>query len=328
MRLLFELSGEHPDLPLLEISSAVEALQGRPPTMRREASIAIVETDVEPKDIGERIALCHRVSEIVASGSLEALLEAARGIKVDGTVAVRCRKVSSTRRERCSELEKRFGDVLAESHPIDLAEPSTLVRVILGDESHLVIQRHEVDRGSFESRKVALRPFFYPISVHPKYARLLVNMTKVRKGETLLDPFCGTGGVLIEAGLVGAAPVGSDLKGDMVEGCRVSLREFNVEADLFQADVEDLEDHIERVHAIATDPPYGRSTSTMGRDILSLYSRSFDVFSSVLERGRNLAMIVPEEGLIDVGREYMDLDVSHSLRVHKSLTRHFCLFKN
>ncbi|MFQ6128369.1 MAG: hypothetical protein ACE5QW_05660 [Thermoplasmata archaeon] len=328
VRLLFELSGEHPGLSLLELSSVVEALQGNVPSLTKETSIAIIETHLEPEGIGDRIALCHRVNEIVSSGSLESLLKVAKEMKIGGSVAVRCRKVLRSRKERCSEIEKQFGNIFARSHSIDLVRPSTLIRVILGRENYLTIQRHEVDRKSYDRRKVALRPFFYPISLHPKFARLLVNMTKVRKGETLLDPFCGTGGILIEAGLVGAAPIGSDLRGDMVEGCRVNLKKFGVKADLFQADINDIDEHVNRVNAIATDPPYGRSTSTKGRDILGLYSKSFEVLSNVLENGRNLAIIVPREDLIDSGKEYMELEASHSLRVHKSLTRHFCLFKN
>ncbi|MFQ6106565.1 MAG: hypothetical protein ACE5QF_03110 [Thermoplasmata archaeon] len=328
MRLLLELSGEHPDLPRLEASAVVDALQDSAATVTKRDSIAIVETEVEPREIGERIALCHRVNEIVESGSLDSLMEAAREMEFGGSVAVRCRKISRTRKERCSEIESRFGEIFARSHSIDLVSPSTIVRVLLGDETYLTIQRHEVDRSSFERRKVALRPFSYPISLHPKFARLLVNMTRVRKGEILLDPFCGTGGILIEAGLVGAIPIGSDLRVDMVTGCGVNLRKFNIKADLFQADVQDLESHVRSVQAIATDPPYGRSTTTKGRDILDLYSKSFEVFSRVLDKRRNLAIIVPEKDLVNLGEEYMDLETSHSLRVHKSLTRHFCLFRS
>ena len=327
MRLLFELSGEHPELPVLELSSVVEALQGGVPSVTRDSSLAITETHLDPSQIGERIALCHRVCEVMASGPLDSLVDVAGGLDLGGSVAVRCRKVSRSREERCSEVERRFGDILAGSHPIDLVNPSTLVRVILGEESYLTVQRYEVDRASFERRKVASRPFFYPISLHPRFARLLVNMTGVGSGETLLDPFCGTGGILIEAGLVGAAPIGSDLRGDMVEGCGVNLTKFGIEANLFQADVGELREHVEGVDAIATDPPYGRST-TMGSDIADLYSKSFEVFSDVLRKGRRLSIIVPKEDLVDLGREYMDLKVSHPLRVHKSLTRHFCIFKN
>ena len=327
MKLLFELSGEHPDLPLLELRSVMEALSGGAPSVTRDSSLAVVETQLDPSKIGERIALCHRVCEVLASGSLDSLADVAGGLELGGSVAVRCRKVSRSREERCSEVERRFGDILAGSHPIDLVDPSRLVRIILGEESYLTVQRHEVDRRSFEKRKVALRPFFYPISLHPKFARLLVNMTGVGRGETLLVPVCGTGGVLIEAGLVGAAPVGSDLREDMVDGCKVNLTRFDVEASLFQADVGELREHVQRVDAIATDPPYGRST-TLGGGISSLYSRSFEVFSDILARGRSLSIIVPKEELIDLGKEHMDLEASHPLRVHKSLTRHFCLFRN
>lgn len=327
MKLLFELSGEHPDLPLLELMSVVEALRGGAPSVTRDSSLAVVETQLDPSEIGERIALCHRVCEVLASGSLDSLADVAGGLELGGSVAVRCRKTSRSREERCSEVERRFGDLLAGSHPIDLVDPSRLMRIILGEKSYLTVQRHEVDRRSFEKRKVALRPFFYPISLHPKFARLLVNMTGVGRGETLLDPFCGTGGVLIEAGLVGAAPIGSDLREDMVDGCRVNLARFDVEASLFQADVKELRQHVQRVDAIATDPPYGRST-TLGGGISSLYSRSFEVFSDILARGRKLSIIVPKEELIALGKEHMDLEASHPLRVHRSLTRHFCLFRN
>jgi tRNA (guanine10-N2)-dimethyltransferase len=327
VKLLFELSGEHPDLSLLELESVMGALQGDGANVTTDSSLAVMETHLDPALIGQRIALCHRVSEVLASGTTDSLMDAAGGLDLGGSIAVRCRKVSSSRDESCSEVSKQFGKILAESHAVDLANPSALVRIILGEESYLTIQRYEVDRGSFEERKAAVRPFSYPISLHPKFARLLVNMTGVLSGETLLDPFCGTGGVLIEAGLVGAHPIGSDLRADMVEGCAVNLKKLGIEADLFQADVADLQERVESVDAIATDPPYGRST-TMGGDIAGLYSKSFEVFSDILKRGGRLSIIVPSEDLMSLGTEHLELEASHSLRVHKSLTRHFCLFRN
>ncbi|NIP34812.1 MAG: methyltransferase domain-containing protein, partial [Thermoplasmata archaeon] len=83
------------------------------------------------------------------------------------------------------------------------------------------------------------RPFSHPISLHPKYARAMVNLAKVPLGGRILDPFCGTGGVLIEAALLGYEPLGSDIDPRMVEGSRRNLEAMGLQAGLEVADVSD-----------------------------------------------------------------------------------------
>ena len=52
----------------------------------------------------------------------------------------------------------------------------------------------------------------------PKLAQILINLTgKHEAGETILDPFCGTGVVLQEAMLMGYRPYGTDLEPRMIE---------------------------------------------------------------------------------------------------------------
>ncbi len=58
-------------------------------------------------------------------------------------------------------------------------------------------EAHRVARARLEARKVTHRPFSLPISLHPKLARALVNLARVPMGGVLLDPFCGTGGILL-----------------------------------------------------------------------------------------------------------------------------------
>ena len=52
----------------------------------------------------------------------------------------------------------------------------------------------------------------------PRMARALVNISLVNPGEWLFDPFCGTGGILIEASDVGAVAAGGDMDRVMVTG--------------------------------------------------------------------------------------------------------------
>src|SRR5207245_1715269 len=83
-------------------------------------------------------------------------------------------------------------------------------RVGLGEEFVFGRVLHRVDRSRLEATKVANRPFSLPISLHPKFARALVNLARVPMAGTVLDPFCGTGGVLLEAAELGLRGVGID----------------------------------------------------------------------------------------------------------------------
>lgn len=72
------------------------------------------------------------------------------------------------------------------------------------------------------ARQAPLRPFMKPVSLDPRLARVLVNLLRDRleAGAAIADPLCGTGGLLIEAALVGVPAVGVDLDPEMVAGAR------------------------------------------------------------------------------------------------------------
>jgi tRNA (guanine10-N2)-dimethyltransferase len=184
-----------------------------------------------------------------------------------------------------------------------------------------------VDRSSYEARRPENRPFFLPVGLHPRLARALVNLTGVGRGERLLDPFCGTGGVLMEAALIGAKAVGSDLRSNVVDGCRDNLRAFGLDAEMRACDIGDVPEEISDVDSIATDPPYGKAAATMGEDIPSLMDRAFATFRRVLKPGGRAAVCLPNLGLIDIGRRHLRILEWHSIPVHRSLTRHFAVFE-
>ncbi|MCK4444907.1 MAG: hypothetical protein KAW09_10200, partial [Thermoplasmata archaeon] len=182
--------------------------------------------------------------------------------------------------------------------------------------------------SSYQQRKVDNRPFFSPISLHPKFARAMVNLSRAASGKSFLDPFCGTGGLLIEAGMIGAKVIGGDIKGGMIDGCQESLLKYGISSTLLQSDVGDIGEQVDRVHSIATDPPYGRSSTTMKEDPGSLYERSFKAFADILEEKGYLAIVLPREEFAEMGSQYMELVETHKQRVHRSLDRYYCVFRN
>ncbi len=77
----------------------------------------------------------------------------------------------------------------------------------------------------------------------PKLAQMMLNLAKVTPGSTVLDPFCGTGVVLMEAALKHAKIVGSDIEQKMIDYTKGNLewlsKEYGVDtrkAELIRAD--------------------------------------------------------------------------------------------
>ena len=319
MRILLELSGEHPSMARAEALAVLEASGKSHRVVAAEERLLAVETDADPRWLARRTALANNVDELLAKGDLDEVIDAAKGLDFgDRPFRVRVNSLKGCHNK--GEIEKRIGDLVAGR--VDLDAPLEEVRLIEGERHYLCRKLAAIDRRAFEARKVEERSFFHPISLHPRFARVLVNLSRVPDGGTLLDPFCGTGGVLLEAGLIGAKALGSDVREDMVEGCRSALEPWGVTANLRVGDVAQAVAAVGPVDAIATDPPYGRATTTKGEALPSLYARFFDAATRVLRPGGFLAVIVPDPSLVAAPPE-LEFVESYALFVHKSLTRHF-----
>lgn len=326
-----ELSGEMPDMALEEVLAVGQACGSSSRLLEKDEGMAIVETDASPESMATRLALCWNVSEYLFSFMDMEIDDKFGALDLGGkTFAIRVKRTHEVwRSEDSQHLINRIGQVVGKTGKVDLDSPELTLRIVMGKRIHAGWLSREIDRTSFEKRKGKDRPFSHPISLHPRYARALVNLTRVRTGEKLLDPFCGTGGILIEAGLVGAEIMGSDIDARMIDGCKINLEHFlgkDAEFGLHEMDVANIQE-LGEVDAIATDPPYGRSASTAKEDIEELYTRAFKAFSDVLKPGGRLAIVLPEKKYSEIGERYFTLASTYELFVHRSLTRHFCLFE-
>jgi tRNA (guanine10-N2)-dimethyltransferase len=168
----------------------------------------------------------------------------------------------------------------------------------------------------FDARKAHKRPGFSPISLHPKLARALVNMTGIKKGETLLDPFCGTGGILLEAGLMKIKCTGSDIAEDMLEKAKINMNSFKIKNyKLMKADARKIK---LKCNAIATDPPYGKASSLRKQGMSKLYTDFLSNAYKILKKKSRVAIIFPNRLSIKSKFKILrKIDVP----IHKSLTR-------
>ncbi len=137
------------------------------------------------------------------------------------------------------------------------------------------------------------RPCFHPSSLVPTLARVLINLSRVKEGETLYDPFCGVGGILIEAGLMGIKVLGSDIREDFIECARKNLEYYGIKD--YQLKVCDAKELcFEEFDVIVTDPPYGRySKIEKAKSIIELYRKFLESALDKVRKGY-ISMFRPE----------------------------------
>jgi tRNA (guanine10-N2)-dimethyltransferase len=164
------------------------------------------------------------------------------------------------------------------------------------------------------------RPFFRSVLVPRRRARCLVNLTGVRPGQRLLDPYCGTGALLVEAGLLGAAAFGSDVDRAVVTGCRANLAFENIAADVRRIDARALGGWGLMFDAVVTDLPYGRSASVHGARLPDLFGAFLDSAAEVVRDGSRVVVMAPA-GLPEPSNTPFDVITVLRERVNRSLTR-------
>jgi tRNA (guanine10-N2)-dimethyltransferase len=311
MKLLFELSGEHPALPVAELECVGTVLETR-------MQVAVAECP--DYSATQRLALTHVVSEYL--GECEASVEALRALlkdlalSTDQPFAARVKKMHGAQVDASQlELERCVGSNI--TGPVSLTAPQEEYRAVFSeDRCYFGRVLVKIDRGSFAYRNPLRRPFFHPGVMMPIIARALVNLSLARAGDLLLDPFCGTGGVLLEARCIGISTLGMDADPAMIAGSKHNL----AYADVAIADATALPIRRDAVDAVVTDLPYGQSVRIRAQSMDGLYDRSLAEVRRVLKPGRR-AVVVTHQDITALAGCHFDILQYHEQRVHKSLTR-------
>jgi tRNA (guanine10-N2)-dimethyltransferase len=130
----------------------------------------------------------------------------------------------------------------------------------------------------FESRKVHRWPAPHPTGTHPQLARAMVNLAGATR--TIVDPFCGAGGTLIEAGLMGLKPVGYDISSDLLVKAMKNLQGYGVHN--FALGNKDARTLAGKIPHLVADLPYGRNTPPKGLN--ELYAAFLNCLKAVLTK--------------------------------------------
>ncbi|MBD3252085.1 hypothetical protein GF380_06610 [Candidatus Uhrbacteria bacterium] len=148
----------------------------------------------------------------------------------------------------------------------------------------------------------------------PKLAHIMVNLAQLQSGQTLIDPFCGNGTILMEASIMNPdiKLIGSDLDEHQVKTTRKNqewlIRQNIVDAEphtqLFAGDVRALASRIKpkTIDAVVTEGSLGpllKGSETQKRldrnrdEIEELWRASFKALHPLLKNEANLVVIWP-----------------------------------
>ena len=335
MELLCIQSQEHPELPLAELRAVMECedIDAEVDSITEGLVILknISKEDFESyyRILIRRLGYTHEVHEFIAKANIDNLDEVVSRIEwseyIDETFAVRVKRIRTEL--DTVECERKIGTLILENSndiKVNLSKPKSLVRVVAhGNDLYLSIERMKLNKKHFEDSKPHKRPFFYPGSMNPKLARCMVNLSRIKEGQLLLDPFCGTGGILIEAGLIGCKLVGCDIYWKMQNGTAINLDHYGItDYRTFHLDVRALKMY-EKVDSVVTDPPYGISTSTGDVDDEGIFMEFFRVIYDNMKDDAYLCMASPHyidlKPMVDeVGFVIVE---QYAIKMHRSLTR-------
>lgn len=335
-----ELSGENLELGERELASVLGVLApSTPPAAPLPFGARLREvqlpSELDARDLARRIAFAHRVLVPLSEGPVDLLTEAlvmqgatARSARVrlaPGVPAGIARTLPSVLGHAFVQgggridLEHPDRDFLAFVLPHDPAAPVGEVPAALAE----VVA--EVPRAEAMSRRSKNRPFRKPVTLSPRLARCLVNFAQVPRGGRVLDPFCGTGALLLEAAEMGYRTTGADLEAEMIRGTLTNLESAGFPPEkLVQSSVRELARRLEGslpFDGVVSDPPYGRASTTGGEGTAVVVEQLLEALPRLLRPGRRAALMLAGPELPELPRGIVLEERRRAERVHRSLTR-------
>jgi tRNA (guanine10-N2)-dimethyltransferase len=308
MALLFVLKQNEPELASAEAKAAVYGWGWW--EHKEQAANGLLLIDGKARSFSH-LALTKRIIKVkhsCAPGNLRASLASLSWKDLSG----KSYKVVLTHLSASKESERELANIIwrSQQNPVvDVKNPDMTIDIVIAPNSAYIGTRIWENTEEFESRRAHKRPEMHPTSLHPALARALVS---IGCATTMHDAFCGSGGILIEAGLAHKKVSGGDIDTDMIARARRNCAAYGVHPELRVADATQW---IPRVQAIVSDLPYGRNTTPIAlQPLLEAFLHRAAQSTSRAVLGLPSAMPFPKEWKVRA---------HFTSYVHKSMTKHF-----
>ena len=222
-----------------------------------------------------------------------------------------CRIVNlSSKQFNIPELESSMGDMISKLSfaEVDLEKPEIIIYLIFTNQQNFF--------GFSKPEKNLIRPKKakrHPHELDWKLARAMINLIGLKEGETVCDPFCGTGTTLLEAESMGIRAIGVDFDEKMYDISKENLKINGFNSKLIKGDFSKFTSMEDKFDGVVTDLPYG-TASKVSENPQDLIKK----FVSMLPRRKKIA-IMCKKGFEK--KLNMNPSKTYDIYRHKSLTR-------
>ena len=305
----FILSKDYLELAIDEIIAIVK-MYDRFAKIKVISNLVIIQSKTNWKKISERATFVKTSGQILRKMS-GLFLDEENFQVLKNTKSFVCRVVNlSANQLNTLELEKSMGDMISKfTHAkVNLKNPDITVYLIFTNKENFFgfAEKNVIMKRPKKSKK-------YPHELDWKLTRVMINLIGLKKGETLCDPFCGTGTTLLESESMGINAIGIDFDEKMCEISKENLNFNNYKSKIFKSDFQELIKISNNFDGIVTDLPYGRSSKTSEKP-----EKVLKRFISIIPKNKKIAIMYKKE--LDPTMKLNGLK-KYQIYRHKSLTR-------
>ena len=154
------------------------------------------------------------------------------------------------------------------------------------------------------------------LAISPRLSKIMINLSKLKEGDKLLDPFCGIGVILEEALLQKIKVVGVDIDSDAIEGAKKNLEWFKFSPSNYNLiNFDSTKVNLSDIQGIVTEPDLGETLKkipTRGKAEKTL--KEFEkLIVQVINnsKNKNSGRVVFTSPLIRIGKKRLSCDIDN-----------------
>lgn len=306
MQSFFVVSGENVELAKDEII-AISKSYDKKTSHETDSKLVITDSNVPWNKIAQRATFVRTAGKIVDTFS--DLFSELDLILLHKSDTFACRTINlSSKRIDLSSIEKTVGATIkqASGAKVSLSNPALTIYLIFTDAQNYLGYSTKVPAQK-RPKKIIKSPF----ELNWKLSRAMVNLSGLNEKETLCDPFCGTGTILLEAESMGIKSIGIDFDKKICDTAKKNLAANGYNSKIIYGGYEQIKKI--SYDGIVTDLPYGISSKSSESP-----KKIIRDFISILPKKKKLALMCKKE-LAD----QIELKPAKRYEIyrHKSLTR-------
>ncbi|MDH3764795.1 MAG: DNA methyltransferase [Nitrosopumilus sp.] len=305
----FVLSKDHLELAIDEII-AIAKMYDRFAKAKVISNLVIIQSKTNWNEITKRASFVKISGQILRKMSGLFLDENNFEVLKNAKTFV-CRVINlSSNQINIPKLENSMGDMISKfSHAkVELEKSDIVVYLIFTDKENFFGFSKQTG-----GEKRPIKTKNHPHELDWKLTRVMINLIGLKEGETVCDPFCGTGTTLLEAESMGIHAIGLDFNEKMYEVSKENLKKNGYKSTVLHTDFQELTKISEKFNGVVTDLPYGRASKISEKP-----EKILKKFLSILPKRKKMAIMYKKE--LDSDLKLKGLK-KYEIYRHKSLTR-------